>query len=184
VVAGVVLACVAIAVPFGAGVLDRDGVRRSPSPVTPSATDAAHHPGGGTSSGLRATLGPRGDLPPLLARGRPGLTAGAQVRVGVITDGALRHIPGIGWQVVVRWDGRLQPLAMRGPVSLRAPSWVSASGLLYTRVSTGTPGRFHVYAWSPVGGSAYTPPALVAADLGPVCFNRSFTAFGNCHLAG
>ena len=47
-----------------------------------------------------------------------------------------------------------------------------------------TPDRFRVYSWDPRGGSAYTPPALVANPLGQVCFNRSFTAFGDCRSAG
>jgi hypothetical protein len=41
-------------------------------------------------------------------------------------------------------------------------------------------GRFDVFAWDPQGGSAYTPPTLVAVDLGPVCFDQAFTAFGDC----
>jgi hypothetical protein len=59
-------------------------------------------------------------------------------------------------------------------------SWVSARGDLYTRVVTSTPGRFRVYAWHPEGGSAYAPPMLAARYLGDVCFDSSFTAFGDC----
>jgi hypothetical protein len=119
----------------------------------------------------------------LLAAGsglRTGLRDGARVLVGDITDGWIRRAPGSGWRVVVRWDGRWQALPTHGPVSLNADSWVSAAGFLYTRVPTGTPGRFRVYAWDPQGGSAYTPPTLVASRLGLVCFNRTFSAFGNC----
>src|SRR5206468_4921328 len=100
-----------------------------------------------------ATLGPQGDLPPLLAPGRPALRGGARVLVGELTTGTLTLTPGRGWQVLVRWDGRRQALPMRGPVSLADPSWLSSAGLLYTRVPTSTPGRFHVYAWDPQGGS-------------------------------
>ena len=46
------------------------------------------------------------------------------------------------------------------------------------------PGRFRVFAWDPRGATAYTPPTLVAKNLGLACFNRSFTAFGDCGSAG
>jgi hypothetical protein len=132
-------------------------------------------------------MGPQGDLPPLLASTssglRIGLQSGARVRIGDITEGRLRRTTD-GWRVVVRWDGRRQPLKLRGRVSLGRASWLSADGLLYTRVPTGRPGRFRVYAWDPQGGSAYTPPTLVAVSLGRVCFNSSFTAFGNCRASG
>lgn len=187
VISGIALACAAIAVPFGVHGLDRDArasAATPPSTVTP--VTSSHHQGG--SSPTVATLGPQGDLPPLLAAPsvgvRAGLQDGARVRVGDITDGTLRRTPGVGWQVMVRWDGRLQPLTLRGPVSLAQASWVSASGLLYTRVPDGAPGRFRVYAWDPQGGSAYTPPSLVAASLGRVCFNPTFTAYGNCRASG
>ena len=71
-------------------------------------------------------------------------------------------------------------MTTRGAIGLSDPSWVSQSGLLYTRVPTDTAGRFRVYAWDPQGGTAYTPPVLVATSLGRVCFNHSFTAFGDC----
>jgi len=184
VIAAVVLAGAAIAVPFGARSLDRDGALSAAPPTSPSPTPATHR----HHARDDATIGPRGDLPPLLPSGGAGVRAalreGARVRVGDITDGTLRRTPGAGWQVVVRWDGRLQPLPTHGPVGLGAASWVSASGLLYTRVPTGITGRFHVYAWDPHGGTAYTPPTLVARDLGRVCFDRTFTAFGDCRAAG
>lgn len=186
VIAAVVLACAAIVVPFGAHGLDRDRSGAT-TPTKPSVTTSAG-PQVDASADNRAALGPQGDLPPLLASGgadlRHGLRNGARVRLGDITEGVLRRTPGAGWQVLVRWAGKLQPLAIRGPVPLGDTSWVSAAGLLYTRVPTGKPGTFHVYAWDPQGGSAYTPPTLVAVDLGRVCFNASFTAFGNCRASG
>jgi hypothetical protein len=82
---------------------------------------------------------------------------------------------------VVRWDGRVQPLATTGRVGLGAgTSWVAPSGLVYTRVPTGVAGRFKVYGWQPQGGSAYTAPSLAATSLGAVCFNHDFTDFGGC----
>ena len=188
VIAAVVLAAAAIVVPFAVHSLDRDGPPASgatgtlPSP-TPSPATAAQH-----TDDAAATVGPRGNLPQLLARDgdrvRAGVHDGARVRVGVVTEGTLRtHAD--GWKVMVRWNGRLQPLPTRGPVTPRdGVAWVSASGSLYTRVPTTTPGRFRVFAWKPHGGSVYTPPSLVAEGLGQVCFNPSFTAFGTCHAAG
>lgn len=186
VIAGIVLACVTIAVPFGVRGLDDDDARASTGTPSAQVSPVPHrHQGGATRPA--ASLGPQGDLPPLLASSsvgtRTGLQAGARVRVGDITGGSLRRTPA-GWQVVVRWDGRLQPLTMRGPVSLGRGSWLSADGLLYTRVPAARPGHFRVYAWDPQGGSAYTPPSMVAVSLGQVCFNPSFTAFGNCRARG
>jgi hypothetical protein len=183
-IAGVVLACGAIAVPFGVRGLDDDDAHASAAVPTTPATPALQ-PGHGRGTRTHAALGGQGDLPPLLApRGvRPSLQPGARVRIGDITNGTLRRTPR-GWQVVVRWDGRLQPLTLHGPVSLGHASWLSAGGLLYTRAPAARPGRFRVYAWDPQGGSAYTPPSLVAVSLGQVCFNRSFTAFGNCRASG
>jgi hypothetical protein len=186
VIAVAVLACAAIGVPAGVRGLDDDDARASAAtPTTPAGSVPHHRLGGGI--GDEHVLGPQGDLPPLLASSavgvRAGLRAGARVRVGDITSGSLRRTPA-GWQVVVRWAGRLQPLTLRGPVSLTHASWLSADGLLYTRVPTARPGHFTVYAWDPHGGSAYTPPSLVAVSVGQVCFNRSFTAFGNCRVAG
>ncbi|HEY3529859.1 MAG TPA: hypothetical protein VGK78_11985 [Nocardioides sp.] len=184
VIFGVVLACAAIVVPFGLHGLDRDGASASAAPPTAPSVTTSARPQVDGSSDTRAALGSQGDLPPLLASDgtglRHGLQDGARVRVGDITEGVVRRTPGAGWQVLVRWNGRLQALPTRGRVSLRDASWVAASGLLYTRVPTGKPGRFHVYAWDPQGGSAYTPPTLFADDLGRVCFNDDFTAFGNC----
>jgi hypothetical protein len=105
------------------------------------------------------------------------------VRLGVVTDGVLQRMPDGAWQVLVRWNGRLRPVPTRGPVQLAAgaaSSWISEEGLLYTRVPTGTPGRFRVYGWDPRGGSAYTPPTLVSISLGQACFNQDFTAYGTC----
>jgi hypothetical protein len=110
------------------------------------------------------------------------LRDGQPVRVGDITEGTLRRTAA-GWQVLVRWDGRLRPLTTHGPVALGDDSWVSASGLLYTRVPIGPTGRFRVYAWSPRGGSVYSPPLLVATDIGRVCFDPDFTAYGDCSRA-
>lgn len=184
VVAGVVLACAAIAAPFGLRGLDRDHPVASAAtrqtegnPAAPSASHPHHRSSSDTALGRQA------DLPPLLAPGPPSLRAGQAVRVGDVTEGTLRRTPRVGWQVMVRWDGRLQPVPTHGPVSLGSGSWVARSGLLYTRVATSTPGRYVVYAWSPQGGSAYTVPTLLATRIGDVCFNASFTAFGDCHVA-
>jgi hypothetical protein len=178
VIAVVVLACAAIVVPLGAHALDHGRAVPTPAaraPATPSiTTPERHRPGTGSS------LGSRGDLPSLLPAGAPGLSDGALVRIGDITTGVVRRTPAGGWQVLVRWDGRLQPLTSSGPVSLGAGSWVARSGLLYSRVATGTPGRFRVFAWDAQGATAYTPPTLVATSLGEVCFDRTFTAFGGC----
>jgi hypothetical protein len=191
VIAGVVVAVAAIVVPLGVRGLDRNG-----TPAT-GATGSVHSPAPSPATAAQhshqdadvASVGPHGDLPPLLAADpegvRAGLQDGARVRVGDITEGTVRRSRADGWQVMVRWDGRLQSLPTRGPVSLQDEvAWVSASGLLYSRVPMPTPGRFRVYAWEPHGGSAYTPPALVAERLGRVCFNSTFTAFGTCHAAG
>ncbi len=192
VVAVVVLAFAAIVVPFALRDLGRGGAQVSPAgratapaDPTPSHRSTTSHDPVPVSD---PAVGPRGDLPALLPA-RAALDAGTRVRLGDVTDGMLRRTP-TGWQVFVRWDGRIQPVLTRGPVSLgggpgaHAPaSWVSDEGLLYTRVPTSLPGRFRVYEWDPSGGTAYIPPALVATDLGPVCFDKSFTAFGNCHGA-
>jgi hypothetical protein len=181
VVAAVVLALGVIVVPFGVRSLDHDGARAPAAPptTTPSPAPAQHRQPGTKDAGV----GPRGDLPALLPASRAGLLDGVHVRLGDVTTGALRRTPSGGWQVLVRWNGRLQPVPIRGPVSIggsSSVSWVSAEGLLYTRVATARPHRFRVYAWDPQGGSAYTPPSLVAVTLGPVCFDAGFTTFGTC----
>jgi hypothetical protein len=177
VIAGVVLVCAAIVIPFGLHGVERSGAEAAPTgPVsTSSVAPATHHEGPADRS-----LGVQGDLPSLLPARSAGLHDGVRVRVGDITEGTVRRTPTQGWQVVVRWNGRLQALTTRGSVGLRDLTWVSRSGLLYTRIPTDTAGRFRVYAWDPQGGTAYTPPVLVATSLGRVCFNHSFTAFGGC----
>lgn len=177
-IAAVVLACAAIVIPFALhGLQDKDA---GAAPTTP-VTTAAPRPAVNHQATADPALGTQGDLPFLLPARTAGLRDGLRVRVGDITEGSLRRTPAAGWQVVVRWDGRLQPLTMRGPVAVSdGTSWVATSGFVYTRVPTGTPGRFRVYAWDPQGGTAYTPPALVSTSLGVVCFNSSFTAFGGC----
>jgi hypothetical protein len=183
VAAAVVLAFVAIVVPFVVHALqDRDPatsrtLQRTSPQTTPS---SGRHHTSSTDPSTDSALGARGDLPSLLPAGGMALSEGQPVRVGYITTGTLHHAATTGWQVLVRWDGRVQPLPTRGPVSVGTRSWVSQAGLLYSRVPTGTPGRFHVYAWSPIGGTAYTPPTLVATSLGDVCFDPAFTAFGGC----
>jgi hypothetical protein len=181
VIAGIVLACAAIVVPFGLHGVQRSGAHASTAtPVTTGPSPALHHP-----SVVDPASGSPADLPALLPSRSAGPRDGLRVRIGDVTDGTLRRTPPAGWQVVVRWDGRLQPLTTRGPVSLTdGTSWVARSGLLYTRVATATAGRFDVYAWVPEGGTAYTPPTLVADDLGRVCFDPSFTAFGDCPRPG
>jgi hypothetical protein len=178
VIAAVALAGAAIVVPFALHGARHSGAEASPAAPVAQAppSPAVHH-----HASHNSRLGTQDDLPPLLSSGRPALQDGVQVRVGDITEGTLRRTAG-GWQVLVRWDGRLQPLQTQGPVALGATSWVSASGLLYTRVPTDTPSRFRVYTWEPEGGTAYTAPALVSSELGPVCFNKTFTAFGDCRV--
>jgi hypothetical protein len=180
----VVLALAAIVVPFALRGVGGSGAQASPAArVSPPRVAPAGHEHPVTDP----VLGPRGDLPELLPA-RSALADGARVRLGDVTDGVLRRAPGGAWQVLVRWNGELQPLPMRGPVSLAGAavtSWVAPDGLLYTRLQTGTDGRFQVYAWAPRGGStAYTPPALVSVPVGQVCFNRAFTAFGDCRSTG
>jgi hypothetical protein len=177
----VILVLAAIVVPFVVHeVGDGDGGGQAPAaanPSPPSIAPAAHQ-----RPASDPALGPAGSLPELLPA-RSQLTDGAKVRLGDVTDGVLRRTPAGAWQVLVRWDGRLQPVPLRGPVRLAAgpaSSWISENGLIYTRVPTATPGRFRVFAWDPRGASAYTPPTLVSVPLGQVCFNRSFTAFGTC----
>jgi hypothetical protein len=179
----VALAVAGITVLFGVWDVVDDGVQASPVPSPTHAGPSAPSP---QHAGLRAGVGSPEDLPALLPAARTSL-AGTRVRLGDITYGVLRRTPHRTWEVRVWWNGRLQRVAMRGRVrpgasaTAQAPaSWVSGQGLLYTRVPTGSPHRFRVYAWDPRGGTAYTPPRLVATDLGPVCFNASFTAFGDC----
>jgi hypothetical protein len=183
IVAAVVLAFAAMVVPFAVRDLGGSGAQATPATrvSTPTVAPATHQ-----QSASDPALGSQGNLPALLPS-RSKLTPGASVRLGDVTDGVLRRTPGGAWQVLVRWNGRLQPVPTRGPVQLAvgaATSWISEDGLLYTRVPTGTAGRFRVYTWDPRGGSAYTPPALVSTSIGQACFNSSFTAFGNCHTAG
>jgi len=183
IVAVVALAFAAIVVPFALRAVGGSGGQASAAtPVAQPRVAPADHQRPATDS----ALGPHGGLPALLPS-RSMLTSGAHVRLGDVTDGVLRRTPAGAWQVLVRWNGRLQPVPTRGPVQLAAgaaSSWIAGDGLLYTRVPTGSPDRFRVYSWDPRGGSAYTPPALVANPLGEVCFNRSFTAYGDCRSAG
>ena len=179
IVAVVALAFAAIVVPFALRAVGGSGGQAS------AATSVAHPPVAPVAHRHAATdpaLGRHDGLPSLLPS-RSMLTPGARVRLGDVTDGVLRRTPAGAWQVLVRWNGRLQPVPTRGPVQLAAgaaSSWIAGDGLLYTRVPTGIPDRFRVYSWDPRGGSAYTPPALVANPLGQVCFNRTFTGFGGC----
>ncbi len=176
------LAVAAVVVPFGLHDLAhraRDAAT-APATASPPTSSARQRPA------VDPRLGSHGDLPALLpTRGR--LTDGTHVRLGDVTTGVLRRTPDGGWQVLVRWDGRLQPVVPHAPRRVGPGSsgptvatWVSRDGLLYTRVVTSRPGRFRVYEWEPRGGTAYSPPALIATPLGPVCFNHAFTAFGDC----
>jgi len=179
-VAVVVVACAAVVLPLGVRGLDRDNARAVAAAPTTAGTARGDRDG---AAGQDPALGPLGNLPALLGKTpdalRVGLREGSSVRVGDVTTGTLRH-SAAGWQVVVRWSGRLQPLPTRGAVTLGRGAWVAASGKVYTRVPTGRSGQFRVYAWEPRGGSAYTAPTLRAVSLGQVCFDRSFTAYGTC----
>jgi hypothetical protein len=186
IIAAVLLACAAISVPFALHAFDRS---TAPAPAATRVATPAHvttpvH----RHAAADPEVGRRGDLPALLPR-LARLTDGTRVRLGDLTSGVLRRTAAGGWQVLVRWNGKVEPVPTKGPTGLggfsahRATTWVSGSGLLYTRVPIG-PGQFRVYAWDPRGATAYTPPTLVATDLGRVCFNDSFTAFGDCRTAG
>jgi hypothetical protein len=175
VLAGVAFVSVAVAVPLAIEHL------RFPQSyiVRPPVTPPHVHPREADS--IVDSLGPRSHLPPLLPASAVALRPGLVVDVGNLTEGRLRRTTGGAWQVLVRWDGRTQPLPITGAVALGTDSsWVSARGALYTRVATSTPGRFQVYGWHPEHESAYAPPRLTARYLGEVCFNASFTDFGDC----
>src|SRR5262245_34400812 len=114
-------------------------------------------------------------------------------RVGDLTDGVLVSQEGGDsdtWRVYVQWGGGIRQLATRGPLPLGSGfgpdgdtaylSWMGQDGRLYTRVGTAHPGRFHAYAWQPVGGSAYTAPVLHAVDLGTVCLDEALDTYGTC----
>jgi hypothetical protein len=183
IIAAVALACAVIVVPFGLHGIGKSDARASAAAAATGLPTAPGH-----RSAVDPIVGSREGLPDL----RPAdsrLSDGQHVRLGNVTGGVLRRSPAGGWQVLVRWDGRLQPVPTRGPVSLaggsarHASSWVSDEGLLYTRVAAARHGQFRVFAWVPRGGTAYTPPTLVAGALGRVCFNGSFTAFGDCRTA-
>ena len=171
---GIFVGCAVIVTPFTVQLF------HTPRPfVVPLVSPPHLHPHEADS--VLDTLGPRHHLPPMLPARSPVLREGLAVRVGDITEGRLRRTPGAGWAVVVRWDGRSQPLPTHGTVSLdTGSSWVSTGDVLYTRVATSTPGRYQVYGWHAAGASAYAPPTMVARYLGDVCFNPGFTDFGDC----
>ena len=191
VAAAVVLALVAIVTPFALRGIGGSGAHASlashvvaPGRTTPDQGRPVADP---TTD---PALGSQTHLPALLPA-RAGVGDGTKVRLGDVTTGFLRRTPGGGWQVLVRWDGHLRPVPTRGPVTLggrpsgpASASWVSDEGLLYTRVALPGSHEFRVYTWDPRGATAYTPPTLVATDLGRVCFNKSFTDFGNCRAPG
>jgi hypothetical protein len=119
------------------------------------------------------------------------------VRVGDLTQGVLVSQEGGDsdtWRVYVQWGGRVQQLVTQGPLPLGGGfgpdgesaylSWMGRDGRLYTRVGTAEPGRFHVYAWQPSGGTAYDAPALQAVDLGTVCLDETLGTFGTCAAGG
>jgi hypothetical protein len=118
------------------------------------------------------------------------------VRVGDLTQGLLVSQEGGDsdtWRVYVQWGGRVQQLVTQGPLPLGGGfgpdgdtaylSWMGRDGRLYTRVGTARPARFHVYAWQPVGGTAYDPPVLQAVDLGLVCLDQTLDTYGTCASA-
>jgi hypothetical protein len=115
------------------------------------------------------------------------------VRVGDLTDGVLLSQEGGDsdtWRIYVRWAGRIQQLATQGPLPLGGGftpdggtaylTWRSKDGDLYTRVGTARPGRDHVYAWQPTGGTADSSPVLQAVDRGIVCIDDFLGTYGTC----
>jgi hypothetical protein len=98
------------------------------------------------------------------------------------------------WRVYADRGGQVQELMQRGPLPLGGGfthdgdhayySWLTPGGDLYTRVGTGRPAHFHVYAWRLTGGDATTAPTLVAHDLGTVCIDDMWQTYGTCAASG
>src|SRR5262245_44105789 len=132
IIAAVLLAFAAIVAPFALRDLGRSGAQASAAThvSAPSPTASAR----GHSTATDAAVGPRGHLPALLP-GHTKLTNGTHVRLGDLTSGVLRRTPDGTWKVLVRWNGRLQPLPTRGPVELvrgsgarGSTTWISNEG--------------------------------------------------------
>ena len=120
---------------------------------------------------------------------------GSAVRLGDGRSGVLLSQEGGDsdtWRVYADLGGSVRQLRLEGPLPLGGGftsarggesvyySWLTPAGRLFTRVGTGTPGRFHVYEWQPTGGDADSAPTLVAEDLGTVCIDETVDTYGRC----
>jgi hypothetical protein len=150
-----------------------------PGPAEAPRMDLVLHSGDATTRALV----PAG-WPPVL-RARP-VTPGGVHGVLISQEGGDSDT----WRVYVDDDGRPAELRTDGPVRLGGGfthdadsvylSWVSGAGRLFTRVGTSDAGRYRVYEWDPVGGTATSLPVLQARDLGTVCFDELFDHYGTC----
>ena len=94
------------------------------------------------------------------------------------------------WRLFTFTAGRVQQVETRGPVALGGGftrdgataylSWMSAAGHLFTRLGTGAPGHYRVYAWEPDGAGPSGAPVLRARDLGVVCLDETLGTYGTC----
>jgi hypothetical protein len=97
---------------------------------------------------------------------------------------------GDAWLVYVDDDGRPVALPTDGPVPLGGGfthggdseflSWVANDGRIFTRVGTGRPGRYRVYAWDQVDAPSPSVPTLQARNLGIVCVDDLWGTYGTC----
>jgi hypothetical protein len=91
------------------------------------------------------------------------------------------------WRVYVAARAGIQPVPTQGPLALGGGfanrggtqvaylSWLTPHGDLFTRVGTTDPGHFRVWQWRPTAHDT-----LVALDLGTVCMDDDWTAYGTC----
>jgi hypothetical protein len=94
------------------------------------------------------------------------------------------------WRLFTFAAGRVQQVETHGPLALGGGfthdgataylSWMSADGDLFTRLGTGTPGHYRVYAWEPDGAGPTGAPVLEARDLGMVCLDETLGTYGTC----
>ena len=94
------------------------------------------------------------------------------------------------WRLFTFAAGRVQQVETHGPLALGGGfthdgataylSWMSADGDLFTRLGTGTPGHYRVYAWEPDGAGPTGAPVLEARDLGVVCLDETLGTYGTC----